>query len=441
MAGRWLIRALLSLAAVCAALPADAAGFDLTPISPAAHHASSPSADLEDGQYAIAWLENGYDGPIAVATGTTDEAVRKRRITELGGPNARQPFAAVGSGGTRAVAWYSVGGRGKGQTRELFVAVASPDTRRWRTSLVATPRRVGTSPAVTVGPKGDVAVIWEETQASYRSRLYSSIAGPGQPFAKPTLLYREPTIAGIYDLHAALDRDGSLLFTWNRGSIGFGAIPFRASSDRPDIPGAAFAGVRRAAGSVRIRRLGLDCSVEPFAAADSGAAVAGMTCGTFRIYASTRAPGGEFTKGQLLSADHRDDYASDVAITGSGRVAVVWSHREQVRRHGRNRSVQRVESAFGTAGRPLGGPRVLTRFRRTQTTPRLLEGPRGAVLVAYPTRRRARLLSGLTAHGLVKPRRNVGRSLNGYVLSDGTGRALLLGTDGGTVLAGLTRLP
>jgi hypothetical protein len=189
--------------ALIAPASAEAAGWSRAPtLSPRAAGLVSPAAAVNAaGEGVVASAGSGIPALVRVRV----TLVQGRRF---GSPRAlgrgRDVVAAIGPGGTAAVAWT---GRGDA----MKVAVRRPDGRFGAPRTLA---GYGADPRVAVAASGEVAVTWLEY---HRDFVRAKAAfGTADGFGAPVPL---DTASFIYPVELAFDGSGDLAMAWSAQSV------------------------------------------------------------------------------------------------------------------------------------------------------------------------------------------------------------------------------
>lgn len=234
---------------------------------------------------------------------------------------------------------------------------------------VSEPARFTYAPDVAVGPEGITVAVWP--RGDERLHLWISWRRPGRAWSTPR---RVPGTRGAMEAEADFDRDGELVLAWTSGRrVMVVRRPLREAWGAPTT-------VHRTAAGARGTRPGdLDLAVN----GRGGAALSWQTIdddldATYarsRVQAAVGGPGGRWSRATTLSSGRRDSYGAEVAVSRTGRVAVVWDETRGSR--------GRIMTASRAAGEGWGESRTLSRWLAHPSDPRLADLPSGELAVAW----------------------------------------------------------
>jgi hypothetical protein len=364
----WLISGVVALLVLCVSVTEGAVR-----VSPARQDAEYFSfASNRGGDYLIAWTyrDRDWHKRIWVTGGNTEEPIRPQRES-LGFEVGFDPWVAVGEDGTQAVMWAT-----RHQVRnDVFygMAVATrPPGGDWVVQRLARRGADGAYGELAFGPGGRAIALWPANQDEHARLMAAWRPAGATRFGKPYVVYREPTLGGVYDVSARFDDAGRPTLAWSRGSVGCGAILLRAGRPCRETPDAALTTTGDASGTFAAARLlKKNCGDQNLSVAGSGAAAIIMTCNTrrgFIIRLSRRPPGGTFERPRIITGAGRDEYAPRIAVAENGNFLAAWIHRKSFNRH-TGAETARLHVIRARIDGPIPDPTPVTRYRAHASDP------------------------------------------------------------------------
>lgn len=224
-------------------------------------------------------------------------------------------------------------------------------------------------PEVEVDADGNAVAVWPRGERHLR--LMAAWRTPTGTWSAPRTV---PGTRGAVEAEVAFDGGGDLVLAWSAGR--------RVTVVRRPAGGSwgTAVTVHRTAGGVRgTRPAQLDLAVNA-----RGRAVLSWetmdddldaTYARSRVQAAVSSASGDWSRARTLSSAHLGAYDAEVAVSGRGRVVVVWDEGE--------RSLGQIMTASRALGRGWADSRPLSRRLAHPSAPQLAGLPSGELAVAY----------------------------------------------------------